>query len=265
MIRLRVRNIEVGPRIGEASKFRIYLGAMDGGQSVILKVAKTFEDGDILAREASEFNILSSFAEQIAKLEANQGGSNSHYDWLFAKLLSSFMEPTQGDRHINVFMAPDTDIGELFPLTKLHAEVEIDTRTSIWIFGRFLKFYSFFELLAASGDNPIARYPIFSPDDYLIGPEKHRLIYYNFSGDIADVVADDFVRAISKFILDWVVVGDSSSEQEYLELLEDFSEFGRNSFEQAHRDLYTLVKRCWGIQYYPFTYRKRKTDIWKKI
>ena len=85
----------MGPRIGEASKFRIYLGAMDGGQSVILKVAKTFEDGDILAGEASEFNILSSFAEQIAKLEANQGGSNSHYDWLFARLLSSFMDPTQ--------------------------------------------------------------------------------------------------------------------------------------------------------------------------
>lgn len=45
---LRVKNIEVGNRIGEASKFRIYSGKTDSGEQVILKVAKTFEDGDIL-------------------------------------------------------------------------------------------------------------------------------------------------------------------------------------------------------------------------
>lgn len=42
---LRVKNIEVGNRIGEASKFRIYSGKTDSGEQVILKVAKTFEDG----------------------------------------------------------------------------------------------------------------------------------------------------------------------------------------------------------------------------
>lgn len=262
---MRVRNIEVGDRIGEAPKFRIYLGTMDDEQPVILKVAKTFEDGDILAREAGKFNILRSFEEQVAKFEADQGGSNSHYDWLFANLLSSFMESTQGDRRINVFATPDVDLSKLIPLTKLHAEVEIDTRTSIWILGRFFKFYGFFELLAADGDNPIARYPIFSPDDYLIGPERHRLIYYNFSGDVADVVATDFVKATAKFILNWVVVGDAPAEQEYLKLLKDFSEYGRNSFEEAHGDLYRLVERLWGIQYHPFTYRNRGTIIWKTI
>ena len=262
---MRVRNIEVGSRIGEASKFRIYLGTMDDEQPVILKVAKTFEDGDILAEEAGKFNILRSFEEQVAKLEADQGGSNSHYDWLFANLLSSFMESTQGDRRINVFATPDIDLGKLIPLTKLHAEVEIDTRTSIWILGRLLKFYGFFELLAADGENPIIRYPIFSPDDYLIGPERHRLIYYNFSGDMADVVAYDFVKAISRFILNWVVVGDDPAEQEYLELLKDLSESGRDSFEEAHGDLYRLVERLWGIQYYPFTYRDRSTIVWKTI
>lgn len=52
---LRVKNIEVGNRIGEASKFRIYSGKTDSGEQVILKVAKTFEDGDILAEEASGY------------------------------------------------------------------------------------------------------------------------------------------------------------------------------------------------------------------
>lgn len=265
MIRLKVRNIEVGNRIGEAAKFRIYLGTMPDGQPVILKVAKTFEDGDILAEEASKFSILHSFGEQVANFEADQNGTNSHYDWLFAKLLSSFMEPTQGDRRINVFATPDIDLNKLTPLSKLHAEVEIDARTSIWILGRFFKFYSFFELLAAAGDSSVARYPTFSPYDYLIGPEKHRLIYYNFSGDVADVVATDFVKATAKFILNWVVIEDTPAEQEYLELLKSFSEHGRNSFEAAHGNLYGLVEKLWGIQYHPFTYRNRNTMIWKTI
>lgn len=255
----------MGPRIGEAPQFRIYLGTTNDKQPVILKVAKTFEDSDILVEEAGRFNSLRSFEEHVAKLEADRGGGNSHYDWLFANLFSSFMEPTQGDRRINVFTTPDIDLDELIPLTKLHAETEIDTRTSIWILGRFLKFYSFFELSAAAEDTPITRYPIFSPDDYLIGPGKHRLIYYNFSGDIADVMANDFVKAISKFVLDWVVAQDDPAEQEYLELLKDFSECGRNPAEYAHRELYALVRKYWGIQYHPFTYRNRDTVIWQTI
>ncbi len=262
---MKVRNIEVGNRIGESSKFRIYLGKTDDGQSVILKVAKTFEDGDILAKEAGEFNMLRAFEEQIAKFEADQGKGESHYDWLFASLLSSFMEPTQEDRRINVFTALDADLDKLTPLTKLHAETEIDVRTSVWILGRFLKFYGFFELLAVDLDSSIVRYPVFLPDDYLIGPERHRLVYYNFSGDVADVTACDFVKTIAKFILSWVVIEDDPLEQKYLHLLQDFAEHGRDSFEEAHGDLYRLIKGFWGIHYYPFTYRDRDTIIWKTI
>ena len=50
---MKVRGIEVGNRIGESPKFRIYLGTDDEGQSVILKVAKTFEDGDILSDDSA--------------------------------------------------------------------------------------------------------------------------------------------------------------------------------------------------------------------
>lgn len=262
---LRVKNIEIGNRIGEASKFRIYFGKTDDGKQVILKVGKTFEDGDILAEEAGIFNILKIFESQVALLQKEQGHPNSHYDWLFANLSSSFMEPTQGDRRINIFTIPDIDLSKLIPLTKLYSEIEIDARTSIWILGRFLKFYSFFELLTASEDDSVARYPLFSPDDYLIGPEKHRLIYYNFSGDMADVVAFDFVKAVTKFILGWTIIGDNPAEQRYFDLLKDFSEYGRNSFEEAHGDLYRLVEELWGIQYHQFTYRDRNTIIWKTI
>lgn len=262
---LRVKNIEVRNRIGEASKFRIYSGKTDNGEQVILKVAKAFEHGDILAEEASKFNILRTFETQVALLQEQEGHINSHYDWLFANLNSSFMEPTQGDRRINVFTIPDIDLSKLIPLTKLHCEIEIDARTTVWILGRFLKFYSFFELLAAFEEKPITRYPLFSPDDYLIGPEEHRLVYYNFTGDMADVVAFDFVKAIAKFILNWAIIGDNPAEQKYLELLKDFSEYGRDSFEEAHGDLYRVIEELWGIQYHPFTYRDRNTIIWKTI
>lgn len=261
----KVRGIEVGNRIGEASKFRIYLGTTAENQQVIVKVAKTFEDGDILAEEAGKFNIIRAFNSDIAALEEQEGRQNSHYDWLFANLLSSFMEASQGDRRINIFTIPDTELSKLVPLKKLSTDTEIDSRSSVWILGRFLKMYSFFELLAASGDNPVKSYPLFSPSDYLIGPEHHRLVYYNFSGDMADVVAFDFVKAVAKFILEWAALDSNSEDQEYLKLLEDFAKDGRSSFEEAHADLYNLVERLWGRKYHPFTYRERGTLIWKNM
>jgi len=263
---VKVRDIEIMKCIGEAQKFRIYFGKKDDGQQVILKVAKTFEDNHILGADAGEFNILKTFESQISSLQEKEGHENSHYDWLFADILASFMEPTQNDRRINVFTIPEIELGKLMPVARLQAGTEIDARTSVWILGRFFKFYGFFELLAESEDSSVVKYPLFSPDDYFIGPEQHRLIYYNFSGEIKDVIASDFVRAIAKFILSWVVIDESSEEEkEYLELLEDFSENGRRSFGVAHSDLYGLIEDLWGFHYHPFTYRDRNTVAWKSI
>ncbi len=261
---MKVRNYEVGQLIGETSKFRIYLGDNDR-QQVVMKVAKTFEDGDSLAEEASWFNVLRAFIAQVTEMQEQSGETNSHYDWLFANLLSSSLEPSQQDRRINIFEAIDTNFNQLIPLPKLRAQTEIDARTSVWILGRFLKIYSFYELLAASGDNPIVRYPNFSPGDYLIGPERHRLIYYNYSGALADVIANDYVKAIAKFISEWTIIGDDSAEQQYLRLLGDFVANGRATCEEAHTELYQLIGELWGIQYHPFTYRDQDTCRWKTI
>ena len=261
---MKVKDIEVGTRIGESSKFRIYLGKKADGQSVILKVAKTFEDGVVLAKESAKLYQMSLLADEIETFEKKGGVPGTSYNWLFAKIETSFMEPTQDDRRINVLTMPDIDLSELTPLAKLHANVTIDARTSVWIMGRFFKLYGFFELIAAGGDSPIVRYPIFSPDDYLVSPEKHRLVYYNFTDDIADVVAYDFVKSIAKFMLEWIELEGDSHEHEYYQLVKDFSEHGRDSFELAHKDLYDLVKKLWGISYYPFTYRERGTVAWKR-
>lgn len=135
---MKVRNYEVGKLIGEASKFRIYLGN-DGNRQVVMKVAKTFEDGDSLAEEAGWFNVLRAFISQVTEMQEKSGETSSHYEWLFANLLSSFLEPSQKDRRINIFEVVDTDFGQLIPLPKLRTETEVDARTSVWILGRFLK------------------------------------------------------------------------------------------------------------------------------
>ncbi len=262
----RVKDINVENRIGESSKFRIYYGKKDDGKQVILKIAKTFEDNDTLAKEASKFSILHNFETQISSMQEKGGFKNSHYDWLFAHLTASFMEPTQGDRRINIFTVMDANLTNLVPLTKLHTKTEIDTRTSVWILGRIFKFYGLFELLAASEDNTAINYPIFSPDDYIIDIEKHRLVYYNFSDEISDITASSFIKDVAKFILSWTISKEDSTEnQKYLDLIEDFAKNGRSSFDEAHKSLYSLVDDIWGIHYHPFTYRDRDTVIWKTI
>lgn len=264
MISLKVRNYEVGDLIGETSKLRIYLGRNDE-KNVVIKVAKTFEDGDFLAEEASWFSILRAFIAQVAAMQEELGQTDAHYDWLFANLTSSFLEPTQQGRRINILETVDVDFNKLIPLSKLRNQIEIDARSSVWILGRFLKIHSFYELLAASGDNPIAQYANFSPGDYLIGPERHRLIYYNHSGATADVIANTYVMAIAKFMLEWMVVENDLAEQKYYQLLSDFAANGRATCKEAHTELYQLVKKLWGIQYHPFTYRARDDSRWKTI
>lgn len=264
VITLKVRNYEVGKLIGEAPKFRIYLGN-DGDKQVVIKVAKTFEDGDSLAEEASWFNVLRAFITQVTEMQKKSGEASSHYEWLFANLLSSFLEPSQKDRRINIFEVVDTDFGQLMPLPKLHTKTEVDARTSVWILGRLLKIYSFYELLAVSGDNPVIRYANFSPGDYLIGPARHRLIYYNHSGAMVDVVANNYVKAIAKFISEWVAIENNPAEQDYYQLLEDFATNGRATCEEAHTELYQLIEGLWGIQYHPFTYRDQETIGWKTM
>lgn len=262
---MKVKNIEVGPLIGVAPKFRVYPGKTDDGKSVILKVAKTFEDGDALMDDASKFTRLSAFEKELAKFEMEQNGSNSHYDWLFAHLESSFLEPTQNDRRINVYTAPGIEIDKLIPLSKLRLDTEIDARTSIWILGRLFKFYSLFELQAASEERASPRYPNFWLDDFLIAPKEHRLVYYNYSGEYDSLFANEDVKKISYYIKKWAVCGEDPAEQEYLALLEDFENSGRKSFAEAHRELYALVERNWGFKYHPFTHREQGTIVWNTI
>lgn len=258
----KIRDIEIKNLIGQSSKFRVYLGHRDDGQKVIVKIAKTFDNNNILAKDAKVFNSLKAFESHLRDLSDQH---NVNYNLLFAQLLSSSMEPSQDDRRINVFLLPEIDLDTVMPLAKLSAQMEIDARSSVWIIGRLLKFYGIFELMKTANDADACNYPIFNSGDYFIGPEVHRLIYYNVSDEITDAYATDIIKMISKYMLSWMVFDDTVENQKYANLLEDFSKYGRDTASKAHKDLYDLVREVWGIHYYPFTYRTKDSIDWKII
>lgn len=251
------KGIKIGNKIGETSKFRIYTGEKDG-ETLIVKVAKTFEDGEVLQREAAKFTGLNNQIAHISTLAGPEAG----YELLLAHIDKSFLEPTQGDRRINVLSSPKVSMDELVPLPKLYNNTVIDARTSVWILGRLYKLYNLFELVKSINSDDAVKYPLFSPGDYLVSPEYHRVVYYNFSGEIEDSLATNFVRAVTKFIRTWV---DEDSDKEYLNLLDKLTSEGRDTFEQAHQELYELVEKLWGIGYYPFTYKDKGTNYYKTI
>lgn len=261
---IKIRDVEVRKLIGESSRFRIYLGNLTDGQETIVKVAKTFEDNVVLAEDAKEFNMLKLFEKDLKKFSADSH-VDAKYDLLFARLHSSFIAESQQDRRINVFTVPEVNLADTIPLSKLSSQVEIDARTSVWILGRLFKFYIMFELKRIADEDDACHYPIFSEHDYFISPEKHRVVYSNFSGEIHDVYATDFIKIISRYIFDWTVFDDSEENIRYKTLLQDFIANGRETAAEAHQELYDLIREIWGICYYPFTYRHRGTLIWKTI
>lgn len=261
MVGMKVRDVEIGNLIGRASKFRIYLGQKDNQRSIV-KVSTTFENNDVLRNDAKFFTKLKNFESHLREISK---ANSAKYNLLFANLVSSFIEPTQQDRQINIFTIPDVDLEDMMPLLKLSSLFEIDTRSSVWIIGRLFKFYTMFELLRVHENDDGCRYPIFSAQDYFISPKYHRLVYYNYSGEMYDVVATNIVKAIAEYILKWTVFSDSDEDTEYYEIIKDLAVNGRETASEAHSDLYNVVQKIWGIKYYPFTYRPHETLTWKTI
>lgn len=260
--------------VGETDKFRIYIGVshgLSGDQPVILKVAQNPSGNDLLAAESGRISRLNAFADEITEIETGKVESEkSRPDLLVAVLVHSYVDTSQLGHRINVFTTPEVGPGGLVALAELYERVEIDPRTSVWILGRLFKFYSIFEMIAErertrKDARPMYEYPLFSPGDYLIGPWRHRVIYYNYSEGALGYYLDatDFVKVMSKYILEWTVFG--SDDKTYREMLSDLAEHGRSTFKEAHADFYQLVEELWGVKYHPFTYRYRGEAEWKTM
>ena len=258
-----IEDILVDMKIADAKKFQIYTGR-EKDKPVIIKVAKTFEDGIMLQQEAAKLTQISAFAKHVDNLQDETCGESARYGSLIAHLEHSFLD-TELDRRTNIISFSDADLNKLTPLAKLYNLTDIDTRTSVWVLGKIFKFYSLFELMAVENNTHIKQYPLFTLNDYLVGPERHNVVYYNYSGYSEDCIATNFVKAIARTIRKWIVnkLEDDDKGIKYLELVDDFASNGRITFELAHSDLYNLVESLWGIEYHPFTYRNKGAIIFK--
>lgn len=263
---MKIRSYEVGSLIGETDTYRLYTGESPDGE-VLIKVAKTFEDIDYLSEESRFFRNLSVMSDDVERVRKQNGGDALHYDWLFAKLIESWCEASQGSRMINVYQMPEVKLDELIPLSKLMKQTYVDVRTSVWVLGKIFKLYSFFELISDEMDIPFVQYTEFSTANYLVEPEHHRLILMNHEKEVRNLGGETYrlVRKITSEIIPWIVPGNGEEDEEYMNLLRDFSDDGRYNFEVAHKDLYTLVRKLWGIEYYPFTYKIERAGIWRTI
>lgn len=264
---MNTKLVTVDKPIGASKKFSIFtgtqthVGVISYTRPVIVKIASSFEYNDVLTAEASHFTTLSMFAKELADIQKQSAKDVIRYDLLFAKLSGSFIDPTRNDCRLNVFDTVDIEIDKLTPMGKLMKDTKIDTRTSVWILGRILKLYSLFELMAASESSPYVKYPLFSIGNFLISPEKHRVVYYNFPGEIEDVTATELVKAVTTKILKWIEPRDDDpNDTPYMDMLKALADNGSEKFELAHSLLYLAVERLWGISYHPFTYKNVQTD-----
>lgn len=279
---MKVRDYEVGKLIGESPHMRIYLATdTKNGKEVILKIAKTYEDEEWLKHDVGVLLEHQSFLEapRILKMsdEDRESFEKARYDLLAAKVVNTFVEKSQGDRRVNVVKLPQVTMAELTPLSKLMAETRIDQRTSVWIFGRLLKFYSIFEALIDKAYDPSARdvgrfngdlvfafYPEFSPGNFLISPRNHRVIFYNSTGWGKARTAKPYIKQMAETMYEWVS-HNGNENVAILMFLSELKDDGAEDFNGAHHELYDLAGDLWKRGYYPFHYREKDSNIWRTI
>ena len=255
--------VKLTRKIADGKKFRVYTG-LSGEDMVVVKVANTVDDNSKLKAETVNFCELRIFDHYINSFQRETLGVEPvNYKRLFANLKSSFLD--EDGRMVNVFSFPDIEVDKLIPLLKIYKDMKIDARTSVWILGRLFKLYSMSELEAVMHKTDIKKYRLFSLGDYLIGPESHELVYYNYSGVVDSLSAVSFIKVISKTIDEWVIRTGDSLEGQYLSLLDDFKENGRETFDNAHEELYKLIRCIWGSKYHPFTYCMGSNSEFKSI
>lgn len=287
---LQIRDYTILQPLDEAKHSKNYLARDGDGESVILKISKTFDDNHMLLQEARNFRLYSEVAELYDGDDDcdERGSSPSKYDLLFAKLEETFLEESQHDRRINIFSIRDINYNDLVPLSELHEKVKIDLRTSSWILGRLLKWYAFqAEVHRFMEENEkqftyVSKEPEyynFDPKDFLICPAKSRLIFYNgFTTKWSlNGWSNNSPKIISQYILDWVKTEKvKDAEKDYLKALHELVEkntltcrqfnYEEKDYESILNEIYKIISNSFGISYYPFTYcDKDDPKTWKKI
>ncbi len=232
----------------------------------LLKCSIDLDSAHYLNTEFKKFMLFNMVEDKIKELLP----TDPAYNLLFAKTVLSRTSVEDGCR-VNIYTLTDMDYEDLSLLSELATNVFINARTCVWIIGRLFKLYSFYELAARENEEfsdtnrYIIDFPAFNPQEYFVSTKHHRLVYYHFGESKRFTVANEYVKDITNFMLNWTDFSNDDYDQGYKKLLQDFAENGRESFFEAHTELYDYVKETWGKGYYPFTYRGENMSYWVSI
>lgn len=285
---MRIQDVEVGELLTETEYTRIYSGKKDDGESVIFKIAKTFDENWALSEEINQFCNFERKVELLKDFNQTSYSPNP-YKFLFVKLESFKKELSQYDRLVAIYSTRGIKLENLVALPKLYEKVEIDLQTSSWILGRILKWFFFQEITyheeikngetkeyACYDIKSDTKYPKWDPESFLICAEEHRLMYYSSPLDYdkagENIESHDekptyyvpkLIKPIIKYIRDWTVIEKpTKKEQQFLKVFDTISK--AKSFYHAYVDYYTAVRETWSISIYPFTYRSRGSTTWEQ-
>ena len=241
--------------------YRIYLASTPNGKETVFLRLPTdrFGNGD-MQFEVEKLEFLKKASDEIEVIyqkERKDPKARVHYDWLVPELWDSFItDESQNFRQANLIGIRDAKVRDFFPLPKLTEKYQIDTRSAAWILGRFFKLMTFADEVEL-GFN-------FMPDQVVLEPRMHRMVFLGWNLREYSPEWNNVARA-SKCILEFTLPSETPEDEAFMKNLRFFAESRGLSGAEAHRMLYAVIRKYWGISYHPFTYYNRETATWHSL
>jgi len=264
-------NYEIMRALGSNSRLNYHACRNEADEWQVLAIASTVEQNAVVDRTGYLLGRLAKSSEECEKgfAEQTHSGRRVHYDWLFPRVVDTFVLHEQGERRVNILSFPEANLKKAFALEQLiEKKQRVDLKTSAWIMGRLLKLLGF--LHESNVQTPILI------SNFLLEPENHRLLMLNWTdatiGDVPTPAQQCFViKQAAECVLlllgaeysdgawhyDYELEGD---EERYIQCLKAFHKGDYNDAFQAHAAFYDTVESLWGRKYHPFTIYAVKTD-----
>ncbi len=257
-------------RFGSNDSINYHLCLDQNGKQLILAIASSISQNGKVDQYEYLLSRLEEASNRYQKLYNQKVGDGRllHYDWLFPKVVESFMHlDRKGQRQLVVLDFPDANLeGATALLEIVRTGKRVDLRTSAWIMGRMLKLSGFLH------ENNI--YCPMVLQEFLIIPDEHRLILLDWTQATLERIlsetysrysiqqaAECTLRLLGATHHDGIWSYDyeiAESERPYLECLTELHRGTISEGNLAHQQFYAVVHSIWKKEFYPFTTHNQK-------
>ncbi|MFZ2049174.1 MAG: hypothetical protein WAV25_02690 [Minisyncoccia bacterium] len=265
------KSYEVGQRVAETERYRLYLCRPEGESSDhLLQIAVEVEHNAALDRASYVLERLEEEARKIEEEFAKVKTEPNHflnYQLCFPKVVGSFIPDDQGGRRVNILCFREVeDVGKVVPLQNLVEtdKLRADLRSSAWIMGKLLK------ILIFLNDANVVAHDL-SLGNVLIEPEQHYVIIFSWAdaelkaGAVGRAITRSEIQAAARVVIEVLggtleggIPGDGGQEHvQYQKFLFDLAHGSESNAALAHMSFYKLVDSLWPRGFYPFTTHSR--------